>query len=163
MADTVSFSVWDYDDEQASFTVNIVDVNAGNFAAQNTAAVAFRVAAQGLMDTTVLIGKDTLHNVIQDIGHAIPSSPLAQREIKWLVTGINPLTGRLYNIEIPCARLSYLENHSKYLFRGGTVVVSDVDTVAAIGAFETAYEAFAKTPDGAALELYEIKQVGRNL
>jgi len=163
MVDTVSYSVWDYDDEHASFTVNIADVNAGNFAALNTAAVALRTAAQALMVSGVLIGKDTLHNVIQDIGHAVPTSPLAQREIKWLVTGINPLNGKLYQMEMPCANLELLENHSKYLWKAGASAVADAGTNTALTDFQTAYEGFAKAPDGAALELYEIKQVGRNL
>lgn len=163
MADQAKFSWYDYDSEASHFSVNTEPITAANFAAIATATEDLKNAAIGLMVTGMLCAKDVVYAVVNDLGKPVPASPLAQREIKWLVTGQVPGTDRFYGFEMPCADLTLLEDHQKYIWKNGIINVTVAGSVTKVNAFATAFEAIAKSPTGEALELWEIKQVGRNL
>lgn len=91
--------------------------------------------------------------IAKDSGTAGPaSSPLAQREVKWLVRATDSVNGKNVQVEIPCADLSLLSGGSDFLDLGGTEAA----------AFVTAFEANVLSLDGNAVTVNSIQFVGRN-
>lgn len=90
----------------------------------------------------------------KDAGTAGPAaSPLAQRENKWLVRGVDSVNGRNVQIEIPCADLTLLTGGQDFLDLGGTEAAALV----------AALEANVESQDGNAITVSTIQFVGRNL
>lgn len=165
MPDNATFVYYDYDEEVSKTEVAIAPLTAVNFAASATAITTLRDAIQGLLTTGGLVSKTNQNNVIQDLGKLLPNSPLAQREIKWMVIAVPPSDPfSIHKFELPMANLALLENRNKYLVRGGIVVVTTPATVTLVNAFITAFEAVAvDAVSEEALEIVSIQQVGRNL
>lgn len=165
MPDFASFSYYDYDEEFSRTEVTIAPLTAANFAASATAITTLRDAIQGLLTAGGLVSKTSQMNTIQDLGKVLPNSPLAQREIKWMVIAVPPSDPHsTHKFEFPMANLALLENRNKYLIRGGTVVVTTPATVTLVNTFKTAFEAVAVDPNtDEALVIQSIQQVGRNL
>lgn len=135
--------------EKGRLRLNIVQIDAGNLAATQTALAALLSAIQaiviGELNKERIVLSDTLSS------SAPAASPLAQRENKWLVTYTDTTTHRLFKCEIPTADLSLLTGNSEAL-----------DLSAGVGgAFKTAFEAVVKSIDGNAVQVISVKFVGR--
>lgn len=157
MAGRASFTWYDYDDEPSSTGIHTADITSANFDATVTAVNTLRSAMNQLC--LVFASKsDIADNLWNNLQAAL--DPLAQREVKWLVTVADVTNTKYAAMEIPCADLSILENGSKYLVKQGTVVVTAA--AADVQAFVDAFEAVATDRFGQALNVWEIEQVGRN-
>jgi len=144
----------DYSDENSTVAVTAEDLTAGNFAAQETESAALGVAIGALS-----IGS-LVKRVVQDIpldSPAIPSSPFAQRELKWHVDYRGATSGKAFSIEIPCANLT------ANTVSGNTDNADVSDTLWTN--FISAFEAYAKSPDDPAEAVLFVGAhvVGRNL
>lgn len=161
---TATFTVEDYNRENSNAGVNIGPLTAANFTAKRNAIDALKLTIPGIISGE--IRRTRINEVFAESADAV-ASPEAQREAKWLVTLRdvtqffdvgntinNPGFGNLFNIEIPTANLTLLENNSDEL---------DL-SVTEVAAFVTALEAIAHSPTGGnEVEVVSIKHVGRNL
>lgn len=94
-----------------------------------------------------------VQEVNKDAGTAGPAaSPLAQREVKWLVRATDSVNSKNVQIEIPCADLSLLSGGTDFLDLGG----------AEAAALVTALETHVLSIDGNPITVNSIQFVGRN-
>ncbi len=151
MPDDISLSWGDYSQEVSSFRVRGVTLTAANFVAQaalrnslSTACVAVLAGQVQRMQVTVIDAENP----------AWPSDPVAQREMKWLVTytGAN---GKTYRCELPTADIA-----EAGLLSVGTDLwdESDPDWVQ----FITDFEAVVVDEAEGAVTITEVRFVGRN-
>jgi hypothetical protein len=156
MVSKAHFTWYDYDGERGSSSVNMVDLNGTNFDAQAGLANDIRTAMNGV--TLEFVSKaDLADNLWNNL--VFSNNPLAQREIKWAII-VNDGVSNYRGMEIPVADLSILENNSKYIVRNGVVTVTGA--AVAVQALIDAIEAGALSKTGAALQVVDIYQVGRN-
>lgn len=148
----------DYDEEVGSQTFNVTDLTSANFDAQGTLQTAYAVAASnmslGVIRQTSVASKSP-------INRALPTDPAAQREIKWLVTMLDSVNGKLFQTEVPCADTQYLQNNSSYVIYRGNVVGLDTDSN--ITDYKNGIEAYYLTPYGNTATVWDMELVGRNL
>lgn len=83
-----------------------------------------------------------------------PADEYAQRETKWLVLYKDAVLYDRHTVEIPCADLSLLSATSPG--------VMDITAGAGL-AFVQAFEAYVRSPANNAVEVVEIRNVGRNI
>lgn len=164
MANNATFIIGEYDpSELSSMGINPGPVTSVNFDAKRDA----------LDDLKVVWGNISL-GVVRKINLTISTTESvaevtdqnAQRERKWLVTYRdntefldvadtieNPGYGKLFNTEVPCAKLSLLDQKS-----------DDLDiSIVAVAAWITAFEAVQNSPTGGnEIEVISIKHVGRS-
>jgi len=128
-------------------------LTAGNFTAQQTLAAALAAAIEDLT-----IGELTkqINSVPVVDTPAIPTSPYAQRELKWLVQYQGDVSGKLFSSEIACPDIT-----------DNVVINTDVADLSSAdwAAFVTAFEAYVKSPDDVAETVTVIgaRLVGRNI
>lgn len=153
MATNNTFTITDYSNENSSFGVTSITANAGNLAAQQTAAAALAAAVDDL--TIGALTKQQMALIILDTP-AIPTSPYAQRELKWLVRYIGDASGKVFRTEIAAPDVT--DN-----------VVPNTD-VADLGsddwiAFVTAFESYVRSPDNGTetVTVLGANLVGRNI
>lgn len=161
MPDYFSITYQDYSHEYATVGFPIPVITAANLATLQADIVTLVTAAQAISLGTMR--RRQLTHEFPGSG-SIPTDAEAQREEKWLVGYIdvsatlaagvsNPLFGNSYTVTIPTAELTgHLSTNSDY---------ADL-AEAEIAAFVTAFEAFARSPSGGAVEVVYIKFVGRN-
>lgn len=153
MATKNTFTINDFSNEKSNFGVTSITANAGNLAAQQTAAAALAGAVDDL--TIGELVKQTMSLVILDTP-AIPTSPYAQRELKWLVTYVGDSSGKEFQVEIAAPDLT-----------DNTVGNSDVADLASTdwAAFVTAFESYVRSPDNGTETVTVIRAnvVGRNI
>jgi len=147
------FTINDYSNEKSSFSVTSITANAGNLAAQQTAAAALAGAIEDL--TIGELVKQQMSLVILDTP-AIPTNPYAQREIKWLVSYIGDASGKIFQTEIAAPDVT--DNLSG---NSDTADLSSDDWVA----FVTAFESYVRSPDNGTetVTVLGAKLVGRNI
>lgn len=137
----------DYSGEKSTATFNVAD------AIGDAAITAIVAAVDGL---TLGNRQDAILAVetVKDAGTAGPAtSPLAQREIKWLVRATDDVNARNVQFEIPTADLS--------LLAGGNDFLGLAETEAA--ALVVALEANVLSVDDNAITVVSIQFVGRNI
>lgn len=145
----------DFDNETSSFQVNGVALTSANFDAQNTLWGNLLTAIDG-----ITLGNPQSYFIgLETGGSTLPAtSPVARREVKWLVTFTDDVTGKQYRREIPCPDLT-----NAALFSSGDKEKADL-LQANVAAFVTAFEAFVTVTDAEnAVTIQEIRMVGRNL
>jgi len=153
MATQNSFQITDYSNEKSSFGVTSITANAGNLAAQQTAAAALAGAVEDL--TIGELTKQSMNLVILDTP-AIPTSPYAQREMKWLVSYVGDSSGKNFQVEIAAPDIT--DN-----------VVPNTDTADLTStdwaAFVTAFESYVRSPDNGTetVTVLGARLVGRNI
>jgi len=144
----------DFTKEKSTLTVYSADLTAANFAAQETARNALYAAITNLQIAT--LNHNSYGN--QVIGVSTPPiNPLSQRENKWLVRYVGFSSGKIFQMEIPCAELTALH----LLGNSDEADFTDVDWAA----FGSAFQTFARTPDDPTetVTLLDAHFVGRNL
>lgn len=145
-----NYSIIDHDSESSSVGVNMVDLDAGNIAATLLLIDALRTAIDG-----VIVGTPRQEQIIavtSDIAGVAPASGWAQRETKWLVSGVDT-QGLSTTLEIPTADLTLL---------GGGAKTLDIGAGAGL-ALKTALDALWRSRAGNTVAVSKIIQVGRNL
>lgn len=148
-----SFQITDYSNEKSSFGVNATVLTAANFVAQQAlaATLAGTISDLSIGELTKQIAQVPVVDT-----PAIPTSPYAQREMKWLVQYQGDSSGKLFSIEIACPDIT-----------DNVVVNTDTADMASTdwAAFVTAFEAYAKSPDDVAETVTVIgaRLVGRNI
>lgn len=126
------------------------DITAANFAAQETLMNALRAGVANIVLGT--LKKETRVAVEDESPGALPASPYAQRETKWLVRYSDNVTGEPFKLEIPCAELTFLDPTQKdKADLGGTEMA----------AFVAAFEAYVRTEAGNQVTVLEVRHVGR--
>lgn len=153
MATRNLFQITDYSNEKSTLQVTSVTANAGNLAAQQTLAAALAGAIEDL--TIGELTKQAMNLVILDTP-AIPTSPYAQREMKWLVSYQGDTLGKIFTSEIACPDIT-----------DNVAVNTDIANLESTdwAAFVTAFEAFVRSPDDATetVTVIAAKLVGRNI
>lgn len=153
MATQNPIQITDYSNEKSSFAVTSITANAGNLAAQQTAAAALVGAVDDL--TIGEVTKQAMNLVILD-APAIPTSPYAQRELKWLVRYVGDSSGKIFSIEIAAPDIT-----------DNVVPNSDMADLTSTdwAAFVTAFESFARSPDNGTetVTVLDARVVGRNI
>ena len=145
-----SMTYLDHDDERSNVSVGIIDLNAGNIAAQLALIATLQAAIEalviGALDRTVVSAVTT------DLAAVVPASGLAQRETKWLVSGVDSV-GLNCSMEIPTADLTLLPAGSGIL-----------DLSAGTGlALKNALDAVWVSKIGNAVTTSRVIHVGRNI
>lgn len=153
MATTNLYTINDYANQKSSFQVTSVTANAGNLAAQQTLAAALAGAVDDL--TIGALVKQQMSLVILD-SPAIPTSPFAHREMKWLVSYVGDTSGKVFQSEISSPDLT--DNLS------GNTDQADLTSTDWV-AFVAAFEAYVRSPDNGTETVTIIRAdlVGRNL
>lgn len=153
MATKLNFSIRDYSNEMSNFGVTAITGTAGNLTAELAEAAALASAIENL--TIGHLDKYTYAIVPLDTP-LTPSSPFAQREMKWLVSYMGDTSGKVYSLEIAAPDLT-----------DNTVPNSDVADLTSTdwAAFVTAFEAFARAPDNGTetVTIIGARLVGRNI
>jgi hypothetical protein len=127
-------------------------LTAGNFTAQIAKTAALLEAVVGIIGGQVQKGTTTA--AVDIVSSSPASSPLAQRENKWLCRYHGTTLNQKFTVSIGTADLSLLAGHSEFL-----------DLTADPGlAFKTAFEALVVSPDddAEAVVLDTVQFVGRN-
>jgi len=146
-----NLSFIDHDSEASGFGIATVNLTAGNFAAQTALLTTLRNAVEAVSLGTPRL--ETIVAVTDEIPGVAPADPFAQRETKWLVSGIDG-AGFKSTIEIPCADLALLAGNT-----------GNMDITAGAGlALVNALNAVWMSPrSGTAVTVDTITHVGRNI
>lgn len=140
----------DHDSETSTFGLRIPDLNAGNIAAQLALLATLRAAVEAVVIGT--LRKEETSAITDEIAGVAPADGFAQRETKWLVSGVDS-TGISATLEIPTADLDQLPSGS------GTL-----DLTAGTGlALANALNAVWRSRAGNAVTVSRIIHVGRNI
>lgn len=127
-----------------------VDLTAGNIVAETTKADTLRTELEKI--TLGGIQKRELVAWVNNTKIA-PTDPFAQREIKWVVYYHDNVTGKVWNLELPCADLDKLDPDTN-----DRADKTDPDVITFIAAFE----AFQVSPVGNPVTVDYIAFAGRN-
>lgn len=142
----------DYDAERSTVSLRSTLLTAGNFDAQNTAAISLRDAIAAIaLGLRVSFDHANRYETVAPGTQA--SDADAQRETKWLVRYQD--ADGIYRVEIPCPDRSVLDPNNR-----GYANIGDGGPV---DAFVSAFEAFVLGPSGGAVTVLDIKHVGRNI
>lgn len=140
----------DHDGEGSSVGVMSVDLTAGNFAAMMTEFDTLRDAIEAV--TLLTLRTRSIIAVTEEIAGVLPANGFAQRETKWLVSGVDA-SGNARTLEIPGADLALLPSGSGVL-----------DISAGVGlALKNALDATWTNGAGEAITVEQVIHVGRNL
>lgn len=164
MPDTASITIADFDGQQGIFGVNCVDINAANYAAQAAFLTALKDSLPAIIDGIPVSQGFSVRARFQVSGFKAPD-PNAQRGNKWLVhthdtateLGVdvpNPSYLKPFTYEVPTADLSLRIANRDIVWQNGAG-----DNVAAFDPFVEAFEDFAKSPNGGALQVDYIDSV----
>lgn len=147
----VNWTYIDHDSESSGVGVPIIDLTAANFTAQAALHATLRTAVEAVVLGT--LRKEQIIAVTDDIAGVAPANAFAQREIKWLVSGVDG-SGFVSTIELPTADLA--------LLAGGT---GQMDITAGAGlALANALNAVWRSPRSAtAVTVQSVTHVGRNI
>ena len=152
MPSKLNLSYYDFSKETSGVSIRLADVNAGNFAAQNTAMDNIVSAIQGVTLTTKI--KDQRIFSETEFTKNLPASPYAQREAKWLVKFTDTVDPNGNgSFEIPGPDLTLL------VAGEGKMDLTSVNGAALV----TALEAGMRSKLGNTIEISEIVHVGRNI
>ena len=166
MAGYGSFSFLDYNGERSSTSLITGDVTATSLPGLLSEWGTLRTAIENIILGTVV--QEQLSVFRTKLSNALPTSPNAQRERKWLVVYedvtafFNPPANtvpnegfrKVFSIEIPTADLT-----GRLLPNSDEADLSQTT----IAAFVTAFEQTARSPHGGNVNVLKIVAVGRNL
>jgi hypothetical protein len=148
---TITFN--DYSNEKSAVTYHAAELTAANFDAEATEAGALSVATNALSIGSLV--KRTISQMEID-NPGTPTNPYAQRELKWLVSYRGDTSGKLFQVEIPCANVT-----------DNLVPNTDIADITSTSweNYITAFEAYARSPDDPTetVTFEGARLVGRNL
>jgi len=149
----MQFSFRDFSEERSTVDFAIVDLTAGNIAANLTAFDTVAAAIDGV--TLGTLATRRLVAVDEVVSSVIPANPFAQRELKWLVRYTDTVNGKSGSLEIPTA-------DPTGIMVAGTDRM-DLSITGTPTALVTALETNGRTVDGNTFNITGIFLVGRNL
>lgn len=142
----------DYSKEASSFRVPVTTLNAGNLVAQSALIDTLEGAIIAI--TLGIAQKDEIILEHALLSSALPTSPDAQREKKWLIRYHDATTQVKYVSSVPCADLSTLSGNTDFMDPTAGVFTD----------LKAAWEAVVRSPDDNNLTILDsIEYVGRNL
>lgn len=143
----------DYSKETSRLRLFVTTITAANQVAQ----VALHTTLFDALDDLTLGLEQKRETILsQSVVNVTPAtSPLAQRENKWLLKYHNGTTRKNFTTELPCADLTLLDpNNTDFIDKTGAEWI----------ALKSAFEAVVVDPDdGGAVVLDDAEFVGRNL
>lgn len=140
----------DHDSESSTFGLRIIDLSAGNIAATLALLATLRAAVEAVVVGT--LRKEETSAIVDDIAGVAPAAGFAQRETKWLVSGVDS-AGLACTLEIPTADLDLLPSGSGVL-----------DITAGVGQdLAEALNAVWRSRAGNVVTVSRIIHVGRNI
>jgi len=144
----------DFGGEKSTLTVRIATQTAANIAATTALLATLATATDAI--TNGLVVKEQLIASSTGSGSGKSTNEQAQREHKWLVTYQDSVSLELFHLEVPTALLSVatMANSVKDTVSLGETVWSD---------WVDAFEAVARSKNGATVTVFEITYVGRNI
>jgi len=149
MAGHITFSWGDYSREPSSTTIHTATVDDTNIDAISTAAVTLGTAFDNVSLCTLQKRQLTAWSVV--VARTYPTDKAAQRELKWLVSFRDDVTGLPGSFTIPGAMTSLL-----------TGPTDEIDlTAGGWPGFVTAVEANVKSNTGNAVTVTSVKLQGR--
>jgi len=153
MASRTNFTIRDFSNEFSSFAVTSPTGTPANLAAELASAAALSSAIENL--TIGHLDRYTYQIIPLDTP-LTPSNPLAQRELKWLVSYRGDVSGKVFQMEI--AAPDPTDNLV------GNSDVADIGS-ADWNAFVVAFETYARSPDNGTENVVVIgaRLVGRNI
>jgi hypothetical protein len=140
--------------ETSNWGIAIATLTAANLVAKTALIGALETAVTGLVIGNLTKDETVVNRTVFTPGPA--SSPLAQRENKWLVRYHDASNSKKFRVSIPTADLTLLLPHSEFI---------DILTVASPGkVFADAFEGIAVSPDDDThtTVVDSIQFVGRN-
>jgi hypothetical protein len=146
----MSITFNDYSGEKSTLSFRCVALSPANVAAQETALTDLATAI-----LAITLGVKNKQEIVYSSStptNTPASSPVAQRETKWLVRFTDTVNGRKGSIELPCAEAD-------------THIVTNTDIGLLTGemaTFVSALEAVMLSVDGNAIDVLGITLVGRN-
>lgn len=146
-----NLSFIDHDSESSGFGIHTVNLTAGNFAATTALMTALRTAVEAVVMGT--LRSETIVAVTDEIPGVAPASAWAQRETKWLVSGVDG-AGFTSTIEIPTADLT--------LLAGGTGTL-DITAGAGLALADALNDVWMSPRSSSAVTVQRIIHVGRNI
>jgi len=155
------FTFLDYSNEKSPFSVNTGAITLASIAGFLTDFGALRTAIDAITSGTIhqekWVGDDTL------LSNTLPTNPLAQREIKWLVRYRDTTSNEIYTLTVPTADPTGLDGSSRARMIPGTDLANLENTDMA--AFVAEFEGIARSPeaDDHLVEVLSMKLVGRNI
>jgi len=147
-----SRTIIDYNAEKSNHGFKTTALTAANFDAQAALRAAYGTAVAGICNG--VLGQSEYGNV-DFTGNDPSDQPADQRELKWLVRYIDTTTQKKGSLELPCADTAILDPNNR-----GYAQMGDSGPV---DAWVDAFEAYAKSQDGNAVEVQSIQLVGRNV
>lgn len=151
MASRMTLAVRDYSAEMATVSLPGLDLTAANFDAQDglwdTLQSAIDGIIVGVIATRKLLAQDLL------VSGDLPTSPFAQRELKWLVRYTGNTSGKKYSAEIPTPDAALILAGTDFMNIG----------VGAGATFVTAFEAVVRPQGEVGTNVENIVLVGRAL
>lgn len=161
MAHYLSFTFGDYSKEKSSVRVFHGAVTLASIAGFLDQIEPVRTAMDGITRGTIQkemwVGDETI------LSQEYPTDPLAQRELKWLVTYQGDTSLKLYQFAIPTADPAGVDGSSRARLLEGSDVGNLLNTQMA--ALVTAVEDIGRTPDDdeETITVRSIRLVGRNI
>lgn len=146
----VNWSFIDHDSEASGVGMGLVDLTAGNITAQ--LALVDAVEAAILAIVTGELQSKAVVAVTEDFAVTPPADGYAQRETKWLVSGVDS-AGNNASMEIPTANLSLLPSGSGVL---------DLSADEGLD-LKTALDAAWRSKQGNLVTVSRVIHVGRNI
>jgi len=165
--DRVSITLRDFDKEPGNFGFGVPDVTPVTLVGLTVAMDLIRTA---LLDITigVISNQGIVLNDQYESSQTGSLIPEANRESKWLVTyqdnqeflaiGVpNPGYRKVFNFEVPTAKLSLRQNNSSVVWvKGGATNVPEFDS------FVLAVNSILRSPYGGIGDILQIEDVSRN-
>jgi len=153
MSGKLHLSYADYGGEKSAFQVPILDYTSGNFDANETLVDSLVNAVDAL--TIGLEVKQVRSHSDSGSGSGQSTNVNAHRELKWLVTFSDDVTGQFYQREMPAPLLN-----ANTLLQDVAGNANITDTLWTN--FITAFEAVVESPVGNAVTFVGARYVGRN-
>lgn len=150
----MTYRIGDFSQETTSFRIHSAALTVGNIVAEYAVAATLRLAIADVISGT--IQKVTMQDQAGALDNTWPGDAVAQRELKWLITYKDMTTEKDYRAELGTAELT-----DNSLLVAGTDIADLTD--ASWIAFVTQFEIAALSQDGNAVEIQQIRLVGRNL
>lgn len=159
MTSTYDLTFKDWSDESSTASFPMTTLTAINITAE-------LIEVGALRDATIAIThgtgwKDKFINNAQILNADLPTTPLAQRENKWLVRYHGVDNDKKWSLEIPCAALLSPTDENRLLPGSDFADLTQTEMAAFVSAFETT----VRPPDSntSLVVVDSIQFVGRNL
>lgn len=145
-----TFSFLDHSGERAKMSVYVPDVTGGNLDNTKAGLLDLRAAIAALCLCSIGTTPELVSEVHTDVA-TLPASPYAQRERRAIFYCIDSVSGRKFDIGVPCPDMTDMA-------LPGTDAINMADTE--VAAYVTVLLAKAVSPEGNAFQVIKGKVIG---